>query len=214
MATPPTKDHAEPPAIILPAAALSLFLALQAASLALSAARVEFSAAFASPAEGAAVHQLLVIQAIAITLLFPWVCRTIRSAAVCAASLWPMLVLASLLAGRPAADILAPAMLLPAWLVAMILLSYTLRTERSRLLGLAVAAAWCAAGPLAWYLRLDFADEPPVSSWLVGPLRGAMLLLDGESDWRIWISCLAASAITLVISISYKSISKKRDGNI
>lgn len=190
----------------MPVTPVAVFLAAQAGSLALSVAGVPFSAAFVKPAEVAAAHQLLVIDGILITLLFPWLCGTARSAAVAATGLWPMLVLSALLAGLPAADIAAPGLFLTTWMFCLMLLSYILRSGRSRLIGLAIAAGCCAAGPLAWYLRAEFAENPtPIPHWLAGPLQGAILLLTHNADWRVWIPSVIAIVVTSVLAIGYRT---------
>lgn len=189
---------------LMPVVPLALFLLVQAGSLALSAARIPFSADFAFPVERAAAHQLLVIQAISATLLFPWLLSHLRPAAVAACSLWPMLILASMLAGKPAHAIVRPGAIMTLWLATLFFLQRLCQTDKSRLIGLAVAAMWCATGPVTWYLRREFTSaETDLPAWLAGPLRGAVVELDGAPNFSFLLAAGVALLITSVLSACY-----------
>src|SRR5438045_362324 len=79
-------------------AALALWLLVQLASLALSAARVRLAAGWPRPGvESLAVEQLLVVQVIAAALSFPALCAGWRQTLAAALAALPALMLASIL---------------------------------------------------------------------------------------------------------------------
>jgi hypothetical protein len=165
---------------------LPLWLALQLGALGMGAGRVPLSGRFPQPAEGAATVEMLAVQIIASSLLFPGLFKNFSRWALAAASAWPMLRLAALLGGEDVVRVYAAAGYVTVWLATLAVWRWALGTERNQMIGVAAAALWAIGGPVLLYLHGEYGGSNEVwpagsAVWgaMGGPVWGGLARLGG-----------------------------------
>jgi hypothetical protein len=168
-------------------AALFIWLGVQILFLWMGAARVPFSAHPARPGEIISVQLVLVGQLAGASLLFPYLMRDWRSGLIVIVTGWPMALLAGFLAGAEENKTAMAELYVTAWLAGLLVWQFVLRSEKSQLIGAAVASAAALGGVVLWYLRAEFA---PGNSWshpeMLGPIMGALAVFEGGGIWA-WV---------------------------
>jgi hypothetical protein len=165
---------------------LALWMALQLLALGLAAGRVPLSGRFPQPVEGQAAAEMVVMQVCAAGFLFPSLFRDFSQWVLAAASIWPMLKLASLLGGEPAANVYAAATYVTLWLATLAVWRSIFKTERLQMMAVSVASLWTCGGPVLLYIRSEFGGEAGLwpgdgkaTIWAAaaGPVWGALVRL-------------------------------------
>jgi hypothetical protein len=171
----------------LPTGPLFFWLLLQVGVLALAAGRVPLAARYSSTGERHALDLLMAAQVGLASLLFPWLLRDISAAVMAIASCWPALALAVMLSALKPAALLIAGGYVTLWLAVLTAWRFALASERSQMIGTAVAATWAIGGPVVWYLRAEF--NSPMQSAVspgpfFGPLTAAVLQIDASASGR------------------------------
>src|SRR5205823_3369437 len=122
---------------------------------------------------------MLVVQVVSAAMLFPFLLRDLRAAAMVVAASWPFTVIAGILTGFSEPRVLGAAGLaVTAWLVGLALWRPALRTARAEAVGVTVAVLMALGVPLLWYLRAEYELQSDavrwsgISGW--GPTFGAL----------------------------------------
>jgi hypothetical protein len=189
---------------------LLLWLLVQLAALLLASLRIALAAKYPQPAEALATHMMLAAQVAAASLLFPYLMRDWTTATAVIATAWPFAATASVLSAVPLAATAAGEAYVTVWLVTLALWSAALRTPRSKLYGLAVAAILSIGGAALWYLAREFnpgadvavggsGDRLLAASPLVAALRN---LSPQRPRWteNLIPTALAAAALFLLLA--------------
>jgi len=181
---------------------LSVWLGVQLAALGLGAAGVELSARWPRPAQQLSLHEMLAVQVIASSLLFPWLMRSGRASIMVIATSLPMSILAAALAESSNLSLLAGSAHVTLWLATLAVWSRLLRTNYLQLIGVLIASCISLGGAVLWYLAREFANE--ISLMASGTLVGAMHQIDfpfsAPSSWALVIGPLIIGAIALRIA--------------
>jgi hypothetical protein len=122
---------------------------------------------------------MLVVQIGAAALLFPYLLRDCRAAAMVIAASWVFSILAAFLTGQAEHRILwATAAYVTAWLVGLAIWRSALRSARAQAAGVAIATLLAFGGPLLWYLRAEYGVQSSAMNWTQvsnwGPIMGAL----------------------------------------
>jgi len=127
-------------------------------------------------------------------LLFSWLLRDLYAAVLAIASCWPALALAVMLSALKLGTLLIVGGYVTLWLAVLTVWRFALTSEKSQLLGTAVAITWAIGGPVVWYMRAEFnspMQTSPNPGPFFGPLAGALAQVDGKapggraSDWIV-----------------------------
>lgn len=170
---------------------LGVWLAAQLAALALGAAGVALSARPPASPGALALHEMLAGQMLVASLIFPRLMREASAALLAIGSAWPMLILAAIVAERPAASLTAGGALVTIWLAGLAFASQLLRSHRLQLFGAALAILLCAGDAIVGYLSSEFAARP---LW-TGPLSGALRQVD--DPWSCAPAWIVASLVLI-----------------
>jgi hypothetical protein len=156
-------------------------MALQLATLCLAAGRVPLSARFPQPAERQAVAEMLAVQIGAGALLFPLLLRDASRVIFVIASVWPMLLLANLMADEPTVHIASAGVYVTVWLMTLALWRRLLTTDFLQRAALSLATLWTLGGPILLYLHAELGAwaNSDSSAWAAaaGPIWAALLRL-------------------------------------
>ncbi len=151
---------------------------IQTAALALAAGRVPLSSRFLQPAEQSAFLVMIVTQALASSLLHPWIMRSGRTGLLAIFMAFIMLELAGLLADVPPGKLLLPLLYIVVWLSLLQWAGVNYRNDTARLFASALAGLLSIGGPLVWYLRAEFVEQSAEINWArmapAGPIMGAL----------------------------------------
>jgi len=195
----PTASHISP---------LILWLLIQLLTLLAAALQLPLADHFPRPPERLAAQEMLVVQITLSAMLFPFLLRTATTATLVIAATWPFLQLAGVLSSTPAINLFHAACFLTLWLLALAMLRYVLRSDKSLLIATAAASALSLGGAILWYLRAEFLTNPPDTPWpadsLLGPIPGALSALHGQgASPRTWlpITILALASLALAASL-------------
>lgn len=169
---------------------LLLWLGVQLLALALAAFGVPLAANWPRPAEGLAPQIMLAAQISASALLFPYLLRDWRTAALVAASAWPFLLIASVLAAAPLQRGAVAGAYVTAWLVALTVWRAAFPEAGARSVGVAIAAIVSIGSAAVWYLRSEYAqDGSPSGLVALGPNTASMALLSSPtSTGSLWLA--------------------------
>jgi hypothetical protein len=136
---------------------------IQGGALALVAARVPFFAtkSFPQPPEVLGLHVMLIAQIVGSAMLFPFLLRDLRSSAMVIAMAPPFAVLGTFLTGLIEwRQQTAVASFVGVWLLGLALWRPALRSDRAKAVGVTLGMLAAVGGPLAWYLRAEYALQP------------------------------------------------------
>jgi hypothetical protein len=187
----PSETALDAPQVRSPFWPVFVWASLQTGALALSAGRVPFFAikSFPQPPEVLGLHIMLVAQIIGSAMLFPFLLRDVRSSAMVIAMAPPFTVLGTFLTGlidwRQQTAVTA---FVGVWLLGLALWRAALRSERAKAVGVAVAMIIALGGPIAWYLRAEYASlgvpqGPRLALW--GPVFAALELALRDAQLRL-----------------------------
>jgi hypothetical protein len=187
-----------------PAIVLSLWLALQLLTLLLAALKTPYSIHFVQPAERAALPEMLIVQITMAALAFPWLMRDAATGIAVVIVSWPITALAAFLSVQiDPWKIGCPTALVSGWLGGLGVWLYILRSQKTRLYGVAAATTLTLGGPLLWYLRADFGTGPAEIVWpndgRWGPVMAALGLCNGSpanaASWQFLAGFLGLTAL-------------------
>jgi hypothetical protein len=137
------------------AAPLLLWLLIQLLALTLAAARVKLWARFSTAGEVYALDELIVAQFLASSLLFPFLCRSSRSALAMTLSSVPMIALAGFLSWSTLEQCGWIALNLALWLAALGTWWRVVEGSPFDLIAVAIASVMNIAGPIVVYLSTE-----------------------------------------------------------
>ena len=208
----PTETARDAPAMRSPFWPAFMWALIQGGALALVAARVPFFAikSFPQPAEVLGLHVMLVAQIVGSALLFPFLLRDARSGTMVVAMTPPFTVLGTFLTGLiDWRQQTAVASFVGVWLLGLALWRAALPSARAKAVGVAVATLVALAGPIAWYLRAEYAPPalgtpqgPRLALW--GPIFAAFELALRDPMLRhAWYLCGAHLGLAAVAWISH-----------
>jgi hypothetical protein len=185
---------------------LLVWLLPQLAVLMLMAGQVPIVApkAMPRPAELWAARMMITVQIVSAALLFPFLLRDVRAAALVGAAAIPMGLLAAFLAGTaPRRQMVAPILYLEMWLATLFLWRIALRTPRSQGAGIATALFVALGAIVYYYVRLEYGPSPEplllksIEGW--SPVFGAIAAGDylslTLSGWLLLVACLGSGLI-------------------
>jgi len=179
-----------------------VWLAIQLAALGLAAAGVEFSVRWPRPAQQLALHQMLAVQIVASSLLFPWLMPSWRLSLVVIATSWPMAILAAALSEHSNGGLLAGTVFTTCWLATLAIASQLLRSHYLQCISVLVAALATLGGVGLWYVAREFGSGIALNA--SGPLAGALLQIDhpfsSPVSWAMVIGPLTAAVSAQIIS--------------
>ena len=184
---------------------LALWVALQLAAVGVAVLRVPLAAQYPEPAEGMAAYLVTGVQVVGAALLFPFLLRDGRNAAVIVASAWPFLLAAGYLAGRSPAELARPAVYITVWLAALAAWAPALKTRRARAAGVAVAGLLALGGAALRYLRLEFAAGhagATLTPESASPLLSTWANLEGSSTPAGWIVVLGVGGLGIAARVA------------
>jgi hypothetical protein len=159
------------------ALAVAIWLAIHLAAISLCVGRFGLWARAPQAVERSGLAILLAFQAAAAALLFPYLLRSISSTLLAVASAWPMAVLASQLSDAPFGTV-SGELFITLWLVTLHFWSRLLRSPKSEVMGISLAAIYAIGAPILWYLHQEFGaggNTTDAAHWrLFGPVAGAI----------------------------------------
>jgi hypothetical protein len=206
----PAHPGATPPSLAV-TACLILWLVVQLGAIWLASARVPLWARLPQAAELWAIHYLVVAQVAASALTFPWLMKSWASTVAVIATAWPFVFLAGLLSPLPVQTVVLVAVYLSIWLLALRILRSPLSSTRQQFTRVAAAALWAFGGPILIFLHLEYAPDPQMlmgpKRAALGPMMGALWLLEGKTRIAFVIAAIAA-----VASITAAAICRLRNG--
>src|SRR5688500_12019644 len=129
-------------------APLVVWLAAQILILLVPASQVRLADEFPRPAESMALREMLAGQMVIVTLTFPFLLRGAAVSIAIAASAWPFLLLAGVLASTPNQRIGGCALYLTVWIAVLAIWRTVLRTHALQMVGVAVGGALSVGLPL------------------------------------------------------------------
>src|SRR5262249_34502886 len=129
-------------------------------------------ATFPASGESLALTQLLIIQLIASSLLFPFLCKIRQSTIAILLASFPALALAGYLSQAGSASVLAAAVFLTLWLIGLAGWREVVKTERSQLIAICIASSLTVGGTAVVYLARESVTD-------VSRLSRASLILEG-----------------------------------
>jgi hypothetical protein len=179
----------------------SIWLLVQLTSLGLAAVGIEFTSRWPRPAQQLALHQMLAVQIVFASLLFPWLMPSWRISMAVIAISWPMCVLAAALAECSNQSLLAGASYTTAWLALLAIASQQLRTQYLQCMGVLVAALATLGGAVLWYLAEEFGDGATLSACgaLVGAIAQVSRPFTTPVAWATVIGPLLFGSLVLFI---------------
>jgi hypothetical protein len=130
--------------------------ALQIVTLLLAASRVQLWARMSQPTENYAMQIILVEQIAFAAMLFPWLMRTLHSTAFVFLISALFLQLAGMLGNNFASEIAWAISQIWIWLFALAMWGLGLRSQRTQLLGVAIASGLTIGGACTFYLQSEF----------------------------------------------------------
>lgn len=158
---------------VSPIVPLLIWLAVQLLALLMAVMRIPMSARFHQPAEDLAVEMMVVSQVAASAMLFPLLMRDGKTTLILIAASWPFAQLAGFLSNVPPMRMAAASLYVSTWLAALGIWRAALPSQRSQLIGIAVATILSLGGPLLAYLRLEFSSGK-IDPRLLGPVVAAI----------------------------------------
>ena len=178
--------------------ALTLWLGVQVAALAVGAFRVPLSAKYPRPEELLAVHIMVAAQVAASALLFPYLLRDWRTGTAVVASAWPFVMLAATLSASPVDAAARAGMYVTTWLVALGLWRAALPTPEALAFAVATAALVTIGGAALVYLMAEFGSpDAPVEV-------GASFVR------RVWLAPAGIGVAALVIVLGRTAYGRLR----
>jgi hypothetical protein len=160
------------------AAAFAVWLILQLIALGNCTYRVRLWARAPAAVEQSALVVMLAVQIATSSMLFPYLLSSGRLAILSLVTAWPLGQLAACLSDASFGALLCGEAYVCVWLAALFLLTRTLRNDASRRLAVAIATLFCLGGPVLFYLRMDFGNDPQFTPQhgiaLFGPVMGAV----------------------------------------
>lgn len=195
------------PGVFLP---LLLWLVLQLLCLAASLGHLRLWANTPRDFDQLALPQLLIVQSVFSSLLFPILFRTPVTSLLVIASVWPFCQIAAFVSSAPAGQWIAAAAMVSGWMIALAIWRALLRTPLLERIGVALAAALALGAPLLLYLSAEFSvgptyDIPWSFAACFGPTLSSLAALQPDvsllAGWIVMIAhLLLASAILFVAS--------------
>ena len=186
-------------------APLIVWLAVQMSALCLPTFRVPLSARYPRPEESLAVHVVVVVQITAAALLFPFLFRSITTSVIVIASAVPFLQLAAFLATfTDNRRLTICAAYLVAWLAGLAMLSTSLRSQKTRMYGVAAAVLIAIGGAVVAYLHREFGAPAGAFDWQsaasLGPIMGCVAILEADPlAGTVWFFLGSFLALGLVL---------------
>jgi hypothetical protein len=174
------------------AAAFAAWLALQLIALGICTYRVRFWARAPSTVEQSALVVMLALQIATSSMLFPYLLSSVRLAILSLVTAWPLGQLAAYLSDTTLGALVCGESYVCVWLAALFLWTRTLRNDASRRLAAAIATLFCLGGPVLFYLRMDFGNEPQFipdhGIAAFGPVMGAVSQTFPDRPIVAWIT--------------------------
>lgn len=193
------------------ACALAVWLSGQVAALGLGSGGVAMSARWPLPGSSMALHVMLAGQMILASLIFPWLLRDGRAAAVAIASAWPMLILSAIVAEQPSASSLAAGAMLTLWLTTLAIWSSILRFNHSQSIGALLVTLIVVGDAAVTYLSREFTPR----ALSAGPLSGVMHQIDNPwSNVQGWMGILAVLLAGLIATFLRRCSSRRASASL
>jgi glycerol uptake facilitator-like aquaporin len=169
---------------------LLVWLGVQLAVIALAAARVPLAAQYVEPAEHLALHLVLGVQVVVVSLLFPLLLRDVRSVTQIVATAIPFQLAAAYLAGHGVNNVFQPAGFVGAWVVTLAVWATCLRSIPAQVLGVAVASFLTLGLATSRYLRLEFSasQHPDATFESASPLLTTWAAITDSSTLWGWVT--------------------------
>ncbi len=185
----------------------ALWMAAQVGAVALFAFRVPLAAKFPLPVEdsaliGVLIVQLLLAAAMGRGLLCDW-----RTYALAISGAVPMLMLATLLSGKPALDTIGVMVIVALWLGVFAIVG-AMRIDALRAAMYAVLLLLTAGAPILLYLAREFgrrAVDADGALAIVSPALGAISATSGSFPARMIVVPTAVLLIAGVVAIARRS---------
>jgi hypothetical protein len=193
---------------------------VQLGALLVACLRVPLAAKSPQPAEVLAAHGVVLAQAVAAALLFPYLLRDRRAALAVVASALPFVALGGVLSGLPVGRVVAAAAYITLWLAALGAVRHAVR-PRFHLAAVAIASLVTVGTPLLLYLSVEFGNTDSAAAgtqqvferWSpISPALAALLHLSKHPNWRHWVmpvALLAVSVATLIRARSSRQVIHK-----
>jgi hypothetical protein len=134
---------------------------------------------------------------------------------VVAASAWPLLLIASVLAATPLDRAAVAGAFVTAWLVALTVWRAALPEQAARSFGVAVAALVAIGSAAAWYLQWEYGDGggDGQSGAALGPVTSSLTLLSSPTwSGSVWLTPTAVAAIGgAVLFVRHVATARRRN---
>ena len=176
-----------------------LMLWAAAQTFALGVAAVGFPAAW-PPVDRLPIHAWVVAQWLILAAFFPDLLATAGTAAAVVAMIWPYSILAGLLA-RTRAGVLAVSLDQTLWVIALAGCTAVLSSEAARVAAARLVRWWLVAGVLVAYSLADRSPPAAVPKWLshINPLLATGDVLNANTLADV-VSMLAPASILAVLA--------------
>ena len=178
---------------------LLVWVLIQMASLVVAGARLPLAAKYPRPEESLAAYVMLVAQVVGSGLLFPYLMRDWRTAAITIAAAWPFLLLAAGIAAVPAGDASRAAGYVTAWLIALALWRTALPGPRSLAIATAIWGLLTVGAATVWYLQSEFVTEGDNDLTWLSPLVASVRQLTSArvrgAEWALPSGLCAAALL-------------------
>jgi hypothetical protein len=175
-------------------------LTIQLAALLVAVGRVPLAAGYPRTGEMLAAKVIVVVQAAAAAMLFPYLLRSWPAAAAVVASAWPFDALAAVLSSESAGRVAWAAGYVTAWLFVLAVWNWAL-PEQGRRLGVAAAGLLVLGGSAVFYLRLEFGGLDATRAWAIAavvPPLAALRPLVRAPEPIDWLFPAAAAVLGLI----------------
>jgi hypothetical protein len=183
---------------------LILWLALQLIVLSVAAAGIPLASNSPQPPEHLAADEMLVGQFVFVTMLFPYLLRSVWSGLAVILTSLPMLEIAGFLSTSALDRLALAAAFFTMWVIALTLFRLVLTARASCLTAVAIANAYVLGGAILWYVQHDFRPESARGFASLTPLPAVLTLLHadktGLKPWLTVLLPLACAVAAVLVS--------------
>lgn len=192
--------------------ALLVWLVAQMLMLLVPVSRIKLADEFVRPAESLALAEMMAGQMVVLALMFPFLLRSAGASVAIAASGWPFLLLAGVLASTPGQQVGWCAAYLTLWVAVLAMWRSVLRTRALQMVGVAIPSALVLGMPLLEYLHEEFSGgaETPTGAFIGrwNPHAGWLSILEGDEaragTWGLAIALLMAAIAIRVGAVLWR----------
>lgn len=186
--------------------ALITWIILHLIALGVAAAGWPLWAHHLQPREALAAHVTIVVEMAASAILWPLLFSTSLTAAVQVLLVWPFIQLAGLLGDVREPPLLVASTYVSIWMIGLAVLNAALPSRSAKQTVTTITAAFVLGGLVIAYLWSESSLKTLTNSIALGPLLGALAVLNGAARWFVWLE----AALPLLVAATILSLARSR----